>query len=95
MATHWSICDSSAWGGDKEDCGVGGDDSNMYKNVDVETELMALQVENDLHEDLELQSELWHALDVLIVEHEDVEMPSQSNVKSNVAYVEYIRGRGV
>ena len=37
---------------------------------------------------MELQSELRHALDVLIDEHENVEMPSQSNVKSIVAYVE-------
>jgi hypothetical protein len=42
----------------------------------------------DLHEDVELQSELRHALDVLIDEHENVGMPSQSNVKSVVVYVE-------
>ena len=37
---------------------------------------------------MELQSELRHALDVLIDEHENVEMPPQSNVKSIVTYVE-------
>ena len=37
---------------------------------------------------MELQSELRHDLDVLIDEHENVKMPSQSNVKSIVAYVE-------
>jgi hypothetical protein len=46
-----------------------------------------VRVENDLHEDLELQSELGHALDVLIDKHENVKMPSQSNVKSIVAHV--------
>ena len=43
---------------------------------------------------MELQSELRHALDVLINEHEKVEMPSQSNVKSIVAYVEVGREVG-
>jgi hypothetical protein len=47
-----------------------------------------LQVENNLHEDVELQSELLHALDVLIDEHKNGEIPTQSNVKSIVAYVE-------
>ena len=37
---------------------------------------------------MELQSELQHALDVLIDEDAYVEMPSQSNVDSVVAYVE-------
>jgi hypothetical protein len=46
-----------------------------------------VRVENDLNEDLELQSELGHALDVLIDKHENVKMPSQSNVKSIVAHV--------
>ena len=41
-----------------------------------------------IHEDMELQSELRHALDVLIDEHEKVEMHSQSNVESFVAHVE-------
>ena len=50
--------DSSAQGGDKEHCSVGEDVSNMYKNVVIQTELMESQVENDLDEDLELQSEL-------------------------------------
>ena len=44
---------------------------------------------NNLHEGVELQTELSHALDVLIIDkHKNVEMPSQSNVKSIVAYVE-------
>ena len=46
---------------------------------------MQLLVENDLHKNVELQSELQHALDVLIDKHENVEMPSQFNVKSIVA----------
>ena len=37
---------------------------------------------------MELQSELQQALDVLIDEHENDEMPFQSNVKCIVAYVE-------
>ena len=48
------IDDSSAQGGGKENWGVGEVGSNMYKNVVVETGLMASQVENDLHENLEL-----------------------------------------
>ena len=48
-----------------------------------------MQVENDLHdEDMEFQRELQYALDVLVDEHENVEMPSRSNLKSIVAYVE-------
>ena len=35
-----------------------------------------------------MQSELRHALNALIDEHENVEMPAQANVKSIVAYVE-------
>ena len=58
----WGLCDydntmiddSSAQGGGKENWGVGEVGSNMYKNVVVETGLMASQVENDLHENLEL-----------------------------------------
>ena len=34
------------------------------------------QVEDDLHEDVELQSVLQHGLDVLIDEDENIEMPS-------------------
>ena len=48
---------------------------------------MQSQVENNLYEDVELQSELLQALDVLIDEHKNVEMHTQSNVKSIVAYV--------
>ena len=36
---------------------------------------------------MELQSELRRALEVMVDEHESVEFPSQSNVKSSVAYV--------
>jgi hypothetical protein len=49
---------------------------------------MQLQVGNNLQEDVELQSELRHALDVLIDGHENVEVSSQSNVKFIVAYVD-------
>ena len=49
---------------------------------------MHSQVENGLYEDVELQGELWHALDVLVDEHKTVDMPSQSNVKSIVTNVE-------
>jgi hypothetical protein len=49
---------------------------------------MHSHIENDLFGDVELQSELRHALDVLIDEHDNVGMPSQINVKSIVAYVE-------
>jgi hypothetical protein len=38
-------------------------------------------VENDLHEDAELQNEIRCALDVLFHEHGHVEIPSQSSVK--------------
>ena len=44
-------------------------------------ELMQSRVEHDLHEDVELQSELGHALGVLINELEKFKMLSQSNVK--------------
>ena len=57
----------------------------MCKDVDIETELMQLHVENGSHEDVELQSELRQALEVLIDEHENVGQP---NVKSITAYVE-------
>ena len=47
----------------------------------LETKLMQLQVENDLHDDEELQSELRHALDIVLIdEHENVQMSSQSMV---------------
>ena len=69
------------------DYGVGGDSANMCKGVVIETELMQSHVENDFHEDVALQSELQHALHV-VIEHENVQMPFQSNVKSTVACVE-------
>ena len=60
----------------------------MCKDIVIKTELMYSHVENDLHEDVELHRELWHALDVLINDCENVEMSSQSNVKSILGYVE-------
>ena len=85
---HTLIDGSHAQDGDKENCTVGEGNSNMCKDVVLETELMQSRVENDLHEDVELQSELRHALDVLIDEHGSVGMPSPSYVESTVAYVE-------
>jgi hypothetical protein len=90
---HTWIDDSSTQGGDKENCHVGEDNSNMCKDVAIETELMQSQVENDLHGDMELQTELQHALNVLIDEHENVEILSQSNVKFIMAYVEVRESR--
>ena len=66
---------------DKENYSVGEGNSNICKDVVIEMELMQAMVLNDLHEDVELQSELRHALDVSINELEKFEMPSQSNVK--------------
>ena len=63
------IDDSSAQGGDKENCSVGEDNLSMCKDVVIETELMQSHVENGLHEDVEWQSEFRHALNVLIDEH--------------------------
>ena len=67
---HTLIDDSSAQDGDKSNCSVGEDDSNMCNDVVIETESMQSQAINDSHEDVKLQSELRHALDVLIDEHE-------------------------
>ena len=67
---HALIDDSSAQDGDKSNCSVGEDDSNMCNDVVIETESMQSQAINDSHEDVKLQSELRHALDVLIDEHE-------------------------
>jgi hypothetical protein len=60
------IDDSSARGGDKGNCSVQEDNSNMCKDVVMERVLMKSHVESDLHEDAELQSELQHALDILM-----------------------------
>ena len=65
----------------------------MCKYVVIEMELTWSQVEIALQEDVELQSELRHALDVQIDEHGNVEMPSQFNVKFIVAYVEVRESR--
>ena len=78
---HTWIDVTSAHGGDKENQSVGEDNSNMCKDVVIEMDLVQPQVESNLHGDVELQSELQHALDVLIHEHKNVEMPSQFNVK--------------
>ena len=42
---HTLIDDSSAQGANKENYSVGEDNSNMYNDVVIETELMQLQVE--------------------------------------------------
>ena len=73
---HTLLYDSSAQGDDKENYGVREDNSNKCKDVIIEMELTQSHIANGLHEDVKLQSELRHALDVLIVEHENVEMPS-------------------
>ena len=70
---HTWIDDSTSQGSDKEN--VGEEKSNMCKDVVIEAKLLQLKVENYLHEDVELQSELQHALDNLIGEHENVEIP--------------------
>ena len=72
---HTLIDDSSAQGDDKENYGVREDNSNKCKDVIIETGLMQSHVANELHEDVELQSELQQAMDVLINERENVEMP--------------------
>jgi hypothetical protein len=54
---------------------------------------MQSHIGNDIHEDVELQSELRHAWDVLINNHENLEMSSKSNVKLVVAYVEVDESR--
>ena len=85
---HTLIDDSSAQGGDKENCHVGEDNLKMCKDVVIEMELMHSQAKNDLHEDVRLESEFLHALDVTIDEHEHVEMSSQSYVNFIVAHVD-------
>ena len=42
---------------------------------------------------MKLQSELRHALDVLIDEHENVKLPSHSNIKSIMTFVEVAESR--
>ena len=85
---HTLIDYSSARSGDKDNCSAGEDNSNMCKDVITKTKSMQSQCEIDSHEDVEWQNELRHAFDVLIDEHENVGMPSQSNVKCIVANVE-------
>ena len=79
------IDDSIAPSDDKESLRMGEDNSNMCDDVVIKTKTMHLQVEYDLHEDVELQSEVWHVLDMLIDEYENVKMLSQSNVRSILA----------
>jgi hypothetical protein len=90
---HTWIDESSAECGDKEYCSVGEDNLNICKYVVIEIKLMQSQVENDLHKNVELQNKLQHALDVLLDEHENVEMLSPLSVKSIVAYVEVRESR--
>ena len=82
------IDDSITQGGDKEDCSAGDDDPNLYKNDVRETKLMESQGEHDLHEDLELHRSFNMPWMFYFLNMKNVEMPSQSNVKSDVAYVE-------
>ena len=60
----------------------------MCKDVVTTTELMQSHIGSDLHEDVELQSKLQHALDESMDEREVVEMPSQSNLKSIMTYID-------
>ena len=82
------IDESSAQDGHKQIQIVGEDNPNICKDVVMETDLMKLHIENDLHEDVELQSKLQHALNVPMDEREKVEMLFQSNIKSIVACIE-------
>ena len=61
---------------------------NMCKDVATEMELMQSQGENDFYEDVELQREHWHALNVLLDKHENVENLSHFNIKSIMTYAE-------
>ena len=71
---HTLIDDSSAQGDDKEKLKW----KRQFQHVVIETKLMQLQVENDLHDDEE-QSELRHALDIVLIdEHENVEITGRS-----------------
>jgi hypothetical protein len=51
--------DSSAQGGDKENCSVGEDNSNMCNDVVIEMKSMQSQVETDLHEDANTTRKWW------------------------------------
>ena len=85
---HTFIDDLSTQGGEKENCCVQENDSNTCKDAFVEAEGMQSWVEDDLHEVVQLESELRHTLDVLVDEHEGAQIPSPSNVKSIIAYLE-------
>ena len=47
----------------------------MCKDVVIDAKLMRLYVKNYIHEDMELQSELQHAVDVLTYKHEMLKCP--------------------
>lgn len=46
----------------------------MSKEVVIEMELMQLHIQNDLHKNVELQSDFWHAFDIPIDEDVSVEL---------------------
>lgn len=71
---HTRIDDSSsAQGGDKKILELEKIIQTCVTQDDViETKVMQSPVENELHEDVEWQNELWHALDVLIGERKNV-----------------------
>ncbi len=63
----------------------------MCKDDVIETKSMQSRVDNDLHEDVECKVSIDMPMMFLIHEHENVEMPSQSNVMLIVAYLETYR----
>ena len=84
---HILIDDPITQGGEKEDCGVEGGNSNSCNDAFIEAEGLQSLAEDDINEDVELESQLRHTLDILVDEHEGDEIPSLSNAKSIVAYV--------
>ena len=72
------IDDYSAQGDGKENNSVREDHRSMCKDVVIKMELMQLQVEIDSYEDMKLQSEFQHALDVLNDEHKKLKLSFQS-----------------
>ena len=62
--------------GEKEDCGVEGGNSNSCKDVFIKVEGLQSSAEDDINEDVELESQLRHTLDALVDEHEGAEIPS-------------------
>ena len=84
---HILIDDPITQGGEKEDCGVEGGNPNSCKGAFIKVEGLQLFAEDDINEDVELESQFRHILDVLVDEHEGNEIPFLSNAKSNLAYV--------